>query len=609
MAQTQKAAARVDRTDRDGTAILTLQNPPSNALDMDLVSACMQVFQAAEADPAVEAIVLTGAGRSFAISASVAPASSNEALFLQDLCNRIEGCSKPVVAALQGAALGAGLELALAAHFRVAHKAANLGFPDVSQGLMPGGGGTQRMPRLAGAGLTLEMMLGGRRLAAGHADAKRIIDGHTQGAAVDAALVLLQKAREEGIDPPRSLARRIGLRDPVEYQAQIDAYRKALGHAYDPARPEILRAVEAALLLPPEAGLALEAEAYEACLKSPSAKALRYLAEAERIAASPAQPQDPPPTQVALAGDGVDVVALAANALDRGFAVCHFAPSEEAAGVVKTALTTALDKAVETFRLSRSERRTRLERFVSAVEPAAVAGCDVIIGCGASQSALLTQIDPHAGKGPSLATTQLFSLVEKGPFLGLSLESDARLAEIMYSEASRPADVVRLAFLMQRLGWQGVQEKSDTPVSRLLQQDRDAMLSTLAALGARPKQVASVAARMGLKWAEPHGAVNTANSLSDTDVRRFIRSAMASRGMAYVRSQILTRISDMDVLATRVLGYSRATGGPMHLAQSRGLLALDRDIKKFHDAAPDLVSHDPALDDLIKTGQGWAAFE
>ncbi|WP_259767732.1 enoyl-CoA hydratase/isomerase family protein, partial [Pseudomonas protegens] len=147
--------------------VLTLNNPPVNALGVEIRRGLLAAIDSANDNPAVEAILLVGAGRHFCGGADIREfGQTPQAPALPEVVKRIEDSSKPVLAAIQGVALGGGLEVALAAHYRLATGSARLGLPEVLLGLLPGAGGTQRLPRLIGAKAALELMLSGRHLSA-----------------------------------------------------------------------------------------------------------------------------------------------------------------------------------------------------------------------------------------------------------------------------------------------------------------------------------------------------------------------------------------------------------------------------------------------------------
>src|SRR5438874_9165159 len=174
---------------RDGVAVVTIDNPPVNALSPAVWERIDEAVARASADPAAEAIVLIGAGATFIAGADIKvfdllktrDDSFTRSAGTHALLKRIEDAAKPLVAAIHGNALGGGLEVAQACHFRVATKDARVGQPEVLLGIIPGAGGTQRLPRLAGAKLALEMATDGKPVPAPKAHAAGIIDQIVEG--------------------------------------------------------------------------------------------------------------------------------------------------------------------------------------------------------------------------------------------------------------------------------------------------------------------------------------------------------------------------------------------------------------------------------------------
>src|SRR5437763_11765475 len=169
---------------KDGVAVLTIDNPPVNALSPAVWDAIDKSVQRASADPAAEAIVLIGSGSTFIAGADIkvfdvlrTPQDSmSRSAGTHALLRRMEDSSKPLVAAIHGNALGGGMEVAMACHYRVAAKDANVGQPEVLLGIIPGAGGTQRLPRLCGVEMALVMCAEGKPVAAPKAAAAGIID-------------------------------------------------------------------------------------------------------------------------------------------------------------------------------------------------------------------------------------------------------------------------------------------------------------------------------------------------------------------------------------------------------------------------------------------------
>ncbi|MBO9644827.1 MAG: enoyl-CoA hydratase/isomerase family protein, partial [Pseudacidovorax sp.] len=203
---------------------ITVDNPPVNALSAAVRRGLLAAIEAADAEPRVKAVLIVGQGANFIAGADIREfGQTPQPPSLPEVCNRIEACSKPVVAALRGAALGGGLEIAMAAHYRVALADAKLGLPEVQLGLMPGAGGTVRAPRLIGAEPALELMLSGRHIKAKEALSLGLVDRLAEGDdAVAAGLAYAQAllAADASVRRTRDAQ---GLADRAAAQAAIDA--------------------------------------------------------------------------------------------------------------------------------------------------------------------------------------------------------------------------------------------------------------------------------------------------------------------------------------------------------------------------------------------------
>ena len=197
-------------------AVLVLAHSPVNTLTAPLQRALLQGLEAIAADPSISAVILRGEGRCFSAGADIREAGQKERMAeLGALCRKVETFPKPVIAALHGSALGAGLELALAAHYRIAHVATMVGLPEVGLGLLPGAGATQRLPRLVGAEQALRLMLTGLPVRAAEAMAVGLIDRVVSDNLGEAALAMAQ----EGLPTRPTAMLGVGLRDAVAYQA------------------------------------------------------------------------------------------------------------------------------------------------------------------------------------------------------------------------------------------------------------------------------------------------------------------------------------------------------------------------------------------------------
>jgi 3-hydroxyacyl-CoA dehydrogenase len=272
------------RRDRQGAiGVITLAAPPVNALGQALRAGLGDALDDLLADPGLRAILILAEGPLFSAGADIrefggAPAAP----LLTDICRRIETAAIPVIAVLQGAALGGGAEIALAAHYRLGGPAARIGLPEVRLGLIPGAGGTQRLPRLIGAEAALTLMTEGQSLDAAEAEAIGLIDGLLPDPTPGAALAFAEGLVARDLGPRPTLSLQDFTAEGGIWLEAVAAARAALAAAPLTAPLRIVDCVEAALLLPPEEGLAYERTAFEDCLASPESAALRHLFLAER---------------------------------------------------------------------------------------------------------------------------------------------------------------------------------------------------------------------------------------------------------------------------------------------------------------------------------------
>jgi 3-hydroxyacyl-CoA dehydrogenase len=290
---------------RDGVAVLTIDNPPVNALSQAVWAAIDEAVGKAAADPATQAIVLLGAGSTFVAGADI---NGFKALGTRDdalarvggshaLLRRLEDVRKPLVAAIHGNALGGGLELAMACHYRVATKDASVGQPEVLLGLIPGAGGTQRLPRLAGAALAIEMCTGGKPLRAPRAQVAGIIDHIVDGDLQDGAIAF---ARARAATGQTRRTRDLPL-DTAKGLAAVTAARGAIKSRL-PAPLAVLDAIEAAMTMSFDDASLRERERFADCVVSTESKALRHLFFAEREAVKvPDVPRGTPAATIARA--------------------------------------------------------------------------------------------------------------------------------------------------------------------------------------------------------------------------------------------------------------------------------------------------------------------
>jgi 3-hydroxyacyl-CoA dehydrogenase len=339
-----KITESVDLDRRGHVAVLTVNNPPVNALSRHVRQGLHEGLMQAGADASVQAVVITCAGRTFIAGADITefgkPPTEPS---LHSVLDLIESCPKPVVAAIHGTALGGGLEVTLACHYRVGVKGARFGLPEVKLGLLPGAGGTQRLPRVVGAQKALQMIVNGEPIGADEALKVGLIDEIVDGDLTAAGVAFAEKvlAEKRPLKKIRDLTDKIA---QAKGKPEIFAeFRKSVARQTRGFRaPEnCIKAVEAAVELPFDQGIKRERELFTELMNSPESKAQRYFFFAEREAAKiPDVPGDTPAKDIkkaavigagtmgggiamnfANAGIPVTVVEMAQEALDRGLGV------------------------------------------------------------------------------------------------------------------------------------------------------------------------------------------------------------------------------------------------------------------------------------------------
>src|SRR5882672_4662436 len=318
------------------SAVVTMNNPPVNGLGFDLRREIVEGLARAEADANVKALVLVGTPRAFSGGADIrefgTPKSTAEPS-LNTVIRVLEGASKPVIAAIGGACMGGGLELAMACHYRVAIKGAQIALPEVKLGLMPGAGGTQRLPRLIGAEPALNMIVSGEAVASDKLAGSGLFDEMIEGGLLEGALAFAGKVVAES--RPLKRVRDIKLSLP-NAEGFFQFARNTVGAAAKnfPAPLKCVDAVAAAVSLPFEEGTRVERELFLQLMQSPESRALRHAFFAERAAAKiPDVAEDTAVRKigkVAVIGAGTMGSGITANFLSAGIPVTLLETKKEA---------------------------------------------------------------------------------------------------------------------------------------------------------------------------------------------------------------------------------------------------------------------------------------
>lgn len=419
--------------------VITLDNPPVNALCHDVRAGISAALQVAESEGA-DAVLLCGAGRLFSAGADIREfGRSAQPPTLADLCDQIEACATPVIAVLHGTTLGGALEMSLSAHYRIAASGAELGLPEVRLGLIPGAGGTQRLPRLIGVGPALEIMLSGDRISATAAVALGLVD-HEVGEEDPLSAALASVEGVVASRPPRRTRDATGsLREGAANRTALNAARDNLardGRAELFAPQRILEAVEACLDRPFDEGLVRERALFQQCLAHPQHAALKHAFFAERQAAKTPKTglaTARPLNRVGIVGAGTMGAGIAVAMLQAGLPVTLVERDLAALTRGTRQIERIYDGFVAKNRMSVEQRTSVLAGLTGSTSYDPLAAVDLVIEAVfedmEAKHAVFTELDHICKPGAVLATNTSY----------LDVNAIATCT-------SRPADVLGLHF-------------------------------------------------------------------------------------------------------------------------------------------------------------------
>ena len=464
---------------KDNVALLTVDNPPVNPLSDGVRTGLYESLTKAEEDDSVVGVVLTGNGRAFIAGADISEFGGNvEGVSLNEVFQKLEHCSKPVVAAINGIALGGGLETALCCNYRIADKNAFVGLPEVNLGLLPGGGGTQRLPRLAGPSEALKMMLTGAHVPAKKALDMGIVDGISEDVVNESIEFIKNKADSNEEHPKvRDLnSKMIEARgdDKVLLEAQAMASKGRKGQF---APGQIIKCVEAAINIDDfDEGLKKEGEYFLECLMHPQREAMIHIFFGERAASKisdvPKETKVMDIKKAGIIGSGTMGGGIAMCFANAGIPVHIIDQDEENLKRGVSVIEKNYDFMVNKGRLSPEQKDAVFGLVSSSLDYKDVSDCDIVIEAVYENLELKHKIfkslDTHVKEGAILASNTS----------GLDIDSIA-------SVTSRPELVVGTHFF------------SPANIMRLLEvvrgeQTSDETLATIMAIGKRLKKAAVV---------------------------------------------------------------------------------------------------------------------
>tara|TARA_B100000902_G_C27303753_1_gene914257 strand:+ start:96 stop:2249 length:2154 start_codon:yes stop_codon:yes gene_type:complete len=464
---------------KDEVAILTVDNPPVNPLSDGVRTGLYESLVKAEEDISVKGVVLTGNGRAFIAGADISEFGGNvEGVSLNEVFSKLENCSKPVVAAINGIALGGGLETALCCNYRIADKNAFVGLPEVNLGLLPGGGGTQRLPRLTGPSEALKMMLSGSHVPAKKALDMGIVDKISDNV-VEESIDFIKEVAENTENHPKVRDKNEKMieargNDKVLLEAQAIAAKGRKGQF---APGQIIKCVESAINLDDfDEGLKKEGEFFLECLLHPQREAMIHIFFGERAASKISDvPKDTKVMDIKKAG------IIGSGTMGGGIAMCfanagipvHIIDQDEDnlnRGI--SVIEKNYDFMVGRGKLSEEQKNAIFGLVSSSLDYKDLSDCDIVIEAVYENLELKHDIfkalDEHVKEGAILASNTS----------GLDIDSIA-------SVTKRPEMVVGTHFF------------SPANIMRLLEVVRgektsDETLATIMSIGKRLKKAAVV---------------------------------------------------------------------------------------------------------------------
>ena len=369
---------------RGPIGVITVDNPPVNALSVGVPQGIMDGVKAGETDSGITAVVLRGAGRGFIAGADIneflSPPPPGSAS-LDDVITCFENSTKPIVAAIHGNALGGGLETALACHYRCGTGEAVYGFPEVLIGIIPGGHGTQRLPRICGVEKALPLMVSGEFVPAKTALALGIIDEIVDGDLLDGAIAFAERIVAEG-HPLRKIRDETASvpTDGFYENFEKSIAKRARGHL---APYKIIEAAKAAVELPFEDGVELERKLFRECLESDQSKGLMNLFFGERTCTKiPDVPRDTPTQNIASAavlGAGTMGGGITMNFVNVGIPVTILEMSQEALDRGLEIIRANYASTVKKGRLSQDKMDKRMSLITPTLSYDDIANADIVV--------------------------------------------------------------------------------------------------------------------------------------------------------------------------------------------------------------------------------------
>jgi 3-hydroxyacyl-CoA dehydrogenase len=430
---------------RDGVAVITLDNPPVNGLGNALRAALLEYLRKADADPAVQAVVLIGSAKAFSGGADIrefnAPRLKPD---LPEVNDAQDALSKPLVAAIGGFALGGGLELALACHYRIALPRAQLGLPEVKLGILPGSGGTQRLPRIVPMAEAVKMMTTGNPIPSERAKELGLVDEVVTGDLLEQAIAFAKRCVGKPLRRIRDLKAKLE-GDPKAFFAQVreQVAKKSKGY---PAPLEIVACAEAAASLPFDEGRKQERARFDKLVHGNESKALRHMFFAERqtskIPDVPADTAVREVTKAAVIGAGTMGGGIAMNFANAGIPVTVVETAQENLDKGLKRIRDNYAATVSKGRLAQTDMDKRMSLIHATLNLGQIADADIVIEAVFERmdvkQDLFRKLDGIMKQGAILATNTSTLDVDR------IADATTRPQEVVGTHFFSPANVMRL---------------------------------------------------------------------------------------------------------------------------------------------------------------------
>lgn len=567
---------------RDAVAVLTVDFPPVNALGAPVREGLIARLQQALDDANADAIVVTGARDTFIAGADIREFGKPQVgPKLRTIQEAMETATKPIVAAIDGHALGGGLETALAAPFRVAAKRAKVGLPEVNLGLLPGAGGTQRLTRLVGPEIALDLILSGRHVSATHAKELGVVDEVTDGDVTTAAISFAKAKAKAGGPWPVVLERtdKIGNIAPGIFdEIRIKNAGKWKGTV---APFQIVNCIEAATRLAPQEGLDFETRAFQICNDAPSRPAQIHLFFAERAAAKvdgiPSGVKPAPIRTVGIVGAGTMGGGIAMSIVNAGLSVKLLDTTQAAIDAGLARIKKNYANSVARGSTTQAKVDAALNRIETVLDYEAFSDVDLVIEAVFEdldvKHQVFRKLDAVCKPGAILATNTSTLNIDRiaestgrpGDVIGLHFFSPAnvmRLLEVVRGDMASAETIVTAMNFAKAIGKVPVLAGSCVGFIGnriLLRYGAEADLLLLE--GATPWQIDNALKEFGF----PMG-IYLMRDMAGMDVGWLVRKNQAASGLLDTSAKLYNPLSDLLCEQGR---YGQKTGAGMYTYEGR----------------------------------------